>query len=590
MNDSSPASDYACGLCHVSCDGYKCVGCDKCEEWFHQKCEELSNTDFYYLKKCPLPYICSRCCENNSGAFDYDKSLARLESALQSGCFEMGVKIESIFMRKQPKRLPSKQPFKYEPSMSIDHSASDLVGKSDFVPVSVQGNGNCLFNAISIAIQGNEKLASEIRARTCLEMFYHKDFYINSHKRDRMAYISPSYEEAIGSCAQNFKFSCAWTIHAAATVISRGIKSLYPPVHGLLDPSVSILNCEFLPRALQAKYTINILWCSMLKDDDGNWVTNHFVPLLPPAPENVIDVDQLLDIPSSEDLASQDNSLSINPSRTSGLDHPYSKSSDDVPSHNADEKHDQKQPLVSSTKASRSTHHYGKARAQFSKPTSETDELSAANSADQSGEQNESSEITPVRIEAVGQVDKSFFDFECLLEIFKSFPASEALPSIPPGIKNNVYFIVKNAANIVRDKRCFFPDDCGTWSKGNTPKTYLIQRETGEYRTIVVRNRLFHIRSKCKGKYVFTLMEPQPDPSRITTLNRYYTALKLDPSYRRRITWMNSSSSSIFVVEYLGLFPGVAPHGNSKRKKGYVRAPYDDSHVMDEMTDFLEEI
>ncbi|XP_061179931.1 uncharacterized protein LOC133188496 isoform X2 [Saccostrea echinata] len=580
MDDWCPLSDYPCGFCHDNCDGYKCVGCDKCEDWFHQNCEGLSNAAFNYLKNCTLPYICSRCCENNFGVFDYDKSLGRLEFAIQSGCFEMGVRMETIFMRREPKRLLPKQAFRFEHSMSIDHLASDLVGKSDFVPVLVRGNGNCLFNALSIAIQGNEKLASEIRVRTCLEMFYHKDFYINSHKRDRMALVSPPYEEAVGNCAQNFKFSSAWTIHAAATVISRCIKSLYPPVHGLLDPSVSILNCEFRPRALQSKHTINILWCSMIQDKSGNCLTNHFVPLLPPAPMNVIDID--LSPSSFEELASLENSSSNNPplspSRTSGLDHPYSKSPKYLSLNNSDQECDQKQPPLSSTKSSSSDLHYGKAKTRFSRATIETDNLPKKK------KQNRSSDIFSMKIEAIGRVDNSFFDAVCLLDMFKSFPVSKALPSIPPGLKNNVYFIIKNTANIDSNKRISFPDDCGTWSKGSAPKTYFLQQESGEYRNIVLRNEMFHFQKRSKGKCIYILMEPQPDPSKIVTLSRYYAALKLDPTYRRRISRMNSSS--VFVVEYLGLFPGMAPHGNSKRKQAYVHAPYD---VMEEMPDFLEE-
>jgi H2-forming N5,N10-methylenetetrahydromethanopterin dehydrogenase-like enzyme len=38
------------------------------------------------------------------------------------------------------------------------------------MPAAVPANGNCLFNALSVAIAGNISLATELRVRTCIEM------------------------------------------------------------------------------------------------------------------------------------------------------------------------------------------------------------------------------------------------------------------------------------------------------------------------------------------------------------------------------------------------------------------------------------
>lgn len=271
-----------CGVCRESCSGYKVVYCQKCFKLLHKNCEQLSESDFSILQKCTLPYICSSCCKNDSGAFDYDQSLSRLGSAIQSGCWEMGVRIETIFMRGQHKHMPSEEGVRFNHTMSIDHVASHLAGKTgDHVPVSVRGNGNGLFNAISMAIQGDEELASEIRVRTCLEMYHHRSFYINKHKTDSLAFVSPPYEEAVRECGQNFHFSSCWTMHAAASVVSRCIRSLYPAVNGICDTSFPVLNCFFNPRALGSKHTIYILWSSESKHSQGIWVPNRFVPMLP---------------------------------------------------------------------------------------------------------------------------------------------------------------------------------------------------------------------------------------------------------------------------------------------------------------------
>ena len=72
--------------------------------------------------------------------------------------------------------------------MTKDYVASHLPGKTDFIPVNVKGNGNCLFNALSMAIQGNESLSTEIRVRTCLTNF---------HKEDQLFLLCPPYDDAI---------------------------------------------------------------------------------------------------------------------------------------------------------------------------------------------------------------------------------------------------------------------------------------------------------------------------------------------------------------------------------------------------------
>lgn len=169
------ANVYSCGICQKNCDELV-VGCVQCEKFFHQNCEGLSREYLSYLQKCVLPYLCSKCCANENEAFDYDKSLGRLEEALKSGSLDMGVRMETIFMRAISKRIQPRQISTFKNKMKKDNVASHLLGKSDLIPATVRGNGNCLFNALSLAIQGDEKLSTEIRVRTFLEMYYHKQY------------------------------------------------------------------------------------------------------------------------------------------------------------------------------------------------------------------------------------------------------------------------------------------------------------------------------------------------------------------------------------------------------------------------------
>ena len=38
------------------------------------------------------------------------------------------------------------------------------------VPLSVKGEGNCMFNSASMAISGNETMLRKLRVRTCIEL------------------------------------------------------------------------------------------------------------------------------------------------------------------------------------------------------------------------------------------------------------------------------------------------------------------------------------------------------------------------------------------------------------------------------------
>ena len=41
----------------------------------------------------------------------------------------------------------------------------------------LSGDGNCLFNSLSVGLVGHEKIATEIRLRACLEMVLNRRTY-----------------------------------------------------------------------------------------------------------------------------------------------------------------------------------------------------------------------------------------------------------------------------------------------------------------------------------------------------------------------------------------------------------------------------
>ena len=76
-------------------------------------------------------------------------------------------------------------------------------------------------------------------------------------------------------------------------------------------------------------------------------------------------------------------------------------------------------------------------------------------------------------------------------------------------------------------------------------------------------------------------LEPQPLEEEIMVMRRFYTCLKREPQYKKRVTWIEKIAAGMevtctekAVVEYLGQFPTtVSMHGNSKKGSSseYVR-------------------
>ena len=182
-----------------------------------------------------------------------------------------------------------------------------------------------------------------------------------------------------------------------------------------------------------------------------------------------------------------------------------------------------------------------------------------------------------MEIEAEGGYDMPdkgcFLDRQHLFKTLRSHP--DMIRQIPDGHKNNKYFIIDNTENLERrmhKKRSRWWDDCGAWVSGpSNVDLFLgdtmteVQLKDSQYCT--VRGK----RTAGARQKTFTALDPQPDPSDIITLHRAYSKHSRNPDYRRRISWTDDRAAAI--AEYVGTFPGSAPHGNAKngRPRRYIR-------------------
>ena len=181
-------------------------------------------------------------------------------------------------------------------------------------------------------------------------------------------------------------------------------------------------------------------------------------------------------------------------------------------------------------------------------------------------------------------MDSCFLGTEETIFILKT--RKQALFTIPPGKKENVYFILNNERNTERRKQgkhSEFSGDCGAWNQGTSLKTVYEVKNNGDFRKLFVKNSLYCVEKQENSKRTYKPLDPQPDEESILELYRNYSTSKYEKSYRRCVTWfgrtpadMKPHMTNIAIVEYLGSFPGHRPHGNSqKTQQDYIRTPGD---------------
>lgn len=143
------------------------------------------------------------------------------------------------------------------------------------------GNGNCLFNACSIALIGDESISIYLRCLTSIEMFKWSNHYANhpmiygqylhgkkinenaifSITISQIAFqlfrkdfrISPVQAEAV-NVAKNFTYSPFLSVLALSSAIGRPIESYYPIENEAAGNVYEMLfNCTVNPRIVESQ-------------------------------------------------------------------------------------------------------------------------------------------------------------------------------------------------------------------------------------------------------------------------------------------------------------------------------------------------
>lgn len=388
-------------------------------------------------------------------------------------------------------------------------------------PISVVGDGNCLFRAISLLVYGNECHHLHLRLLSAIEVIMNRELYDSSSSHyyapfaaDPFLLVSP-YNILVRDICKLNTYCDMLSILAASTVTCRPIQTLwprFPDEEGNIPTTISPLQKLVVGRGVvTAARPITIHWTASVYKRGERLVINHFVPMferpLPPPMQ------------STRVMDSTDNSHEVikNGELVELCPIPMTRCVDHDDGNDDDEGLDQNQLAV------------------------------------------------PAFVPNC-EVHREFLSTRQCLDLLSE--PTHVFRRIPVGNKSNVAFVVRRMENAT-GKQLFW-DDCGVWAEGNTLKVYLSRVDLKELR---FRDGVYYLRKKVERKLQYILCDPQPSQDDVIVMNRYYAKLKRDVRYERRITTV-SSVSGIVLYEYMGMYPdNISVHGKATQNfRQYVRA------------------
>ena len=168
---------------------------------------------------------------------------------------------------------------RYFDKSALDRIAKRLLPKDchALFPAFTKGDGNCLYNSISLLFTGEQsQLSTELQIKVVGEMIKNRSFY---DAGDFLQYGADSFEEDMLGSMKDETYSSFRHTNALANVCCN-IRSVYPESK---NPFVkrNDLNVTISPR-VKTENTASILWSHTTDTDlENNWQPNHFVLLIP---------------------------------------------------------------------------------------------------------------------------------------------------------------------------------------------------------------------------------------------------------------------------------------------------------------------
>lgn len=231
--------------------------------------------------------------------------------------------VESLSSKYEKVAIWIKQKDSFEPFVNTELMAKDELGQTlvpdditcedgyRFLACKATGNGNCLFNAASRILVGNESLCHFLRLLTTIELYTNSNFYANhpAFQEYLSSDVVNGYDEVtvftmcleskgmdswdgedrINAINEDAKQCCeenSWCgmfhVMALSTILGRPVFSVYPNVE---SRTRVFLHRKLNPRVVEQSThdTVYIMWSrdSTLDSSAGAWFQpNHFIPIV----------------------------------------------------------------------------------------------------------------------------------------------------------------------------------------------------------------------------------------------------------------------------------------------------------------------
>ncbi|GFS04422.1 hypothetical protein ElyMa_001175300 [Elysia marginata] len=519
-----------------------------------------------------LNFLCRACSftsDPDPVTYDFAAACKRLQDAVNSPILQYVLSAEHLLLRTYEVKLPPIVASSYPGS--TDPQAREILQKfqpvilNSCTPLYVRGDGNCLFRALSRGFFGTEKHHLHIILLSALEMASQRPFYDEQHKEfsnflSEAEYLCESYCIEFKAASTPGSWSSITHFYAASTALKVAFRSYCPPIMNDYFMS-SPLTRKICGRGVKrsAVPMAILMWSSsILPHDEGDFKPDHFVVL------------QKTEIRAKYvDLTANSNTTSVYERftpvyRNDSEEALYDQSEDD--------------DGVTAVPLAEALPDLDEV------PTTSTSDFQDEDPAPPASRFPDDELISPAEApsdevdheddgQAAGGRSLTDGKFLGVLELIDTLTVStKGLPSIPVGRKENTLFIIQNQRNIDRravGQGCSFSDDCGAWKPSPSPVTRMIKK--GErWQSIILRGGQYGTEKRVNGKKIFVPADQQPSEEDILKVHRMYNILKADENYERRATWLEPAPTPIACVEYIGHYPGAAPHGNAKT----TREPY----------------
>ena len=521
---------YPCSICfQEAIDGS--IACDFCNNWIHFNCLGITDREIQFLNECEnLNFPCPNCV-NTIFLLSTLNSFEGLVKCRNNDISSDLMKLAKFSLI----ALKNFRPTRINCQIPIDKTANKILEQfntKNFKAISTTGDGNCLYNSISIGLYGSEEYSVFVRVKTAIYIIL--NFEIISIP-NTLRWLQGSLFECLVSCCTLNEWANAFLIHCCSLALSISIISIYPPINGLMDSNVSKLNRNF---NYGFSPEIIILWAGGSKNQSGIWTPNHFVA--------VLQSNNGGNIYTEIDLTNETRSphhIPISSPHHSPISSPHHS------------------PISSPHHSPISSPHHSPISSPHHSPVSSPHHNTLTDVKSESG------------LDHRHQNSGSFSSIDAIFS--KMLHIVNAAHEVPDGIKNNTSFFLINLENVKRaehGQKRIFRDDCGSWD-GKCRKLPFI----------LTNGKLVNLKKK-GDKYFRFGKEICINNQTFLQFHTYEAFLKREPNFKKRVVLVDVARNmpedyvikdGLYSIEYIGQMPDhTCPHGNSQNfTTEYVRTP-----------------